>query len=156
MDLKFYKIREEAPLPVRAHPTDAGMDLFYCPNENKKDRLCDTTDFWIPPRESRILPTGLKVEVPKDHMLEIKNKSGIASKRQLIVGACVVDPGYDGEIFINLHNLGSETQIIKPGEKIAQAVLIPVIHCGIVEASDDHLNLTSERGAAGFGSTGKF
>jgi len=156
MNLRFYKIREEASLPVRAHPTDAGMDLFYCPNEDEKDRLCDTTDFWIPPRESRILPTGLKVEIPKNHMLEIKNKSGLAAKRQLIVGACVVDPGYNGEIFINLHNLGTETQIIKPGEKIAQAVLIPIVHCGILEAPRDYLNLASERGTDGFGSTGRF
>jgi len=147
-------MREGVKLPFRAYPTDDGMDVFYCPSENERDRLYDTVDFWIPPHESRVLPTGLRVEVPKGFMLEIKNKSGIASKRQLLVGACVIDPGYDGEVFINLHNLGNESQVIKPGEKIAQAILIPVVHCGVTEMFEDSLNLDSRRGTGGFGSTG--
>tara|TARA_Y100000296_G_scaffold79135_1_gene102701 strand:- start:582 stop:1049 length:468 start_codon:yes stop_codon:yes gene_type:complete len=154
MNLKFYKIREHAKLPVRAHPTDAGMDLFYCSNERFK-LYEDTNDFWIPAGESRVVPTGLKVEVPKDHMLEIKNKSGIASRKQLIVGACVVDSGYDGEIYVNLHNIGTATRIIEPGQKLAQAVLMPVVCCGIEEVSEDNLNSESKRGEAGFGSTGE-
>jgi len=156
MNLKFAKLRPEAKLPVRAHPTDAGMDIFYCCNGDPISKLYKTEKFWIPKRESRVLPTGLKVEVPEGYMLEIKNKSGIASKRQLLVGACVIDPGYDGEIFINLHNTGSESQVIAPGEKIAQAVLIPIVHCGIEEVSADELNNSSERGEGGFGSTGNF
>ena len=156
MNLKFAKLRPEAKLPVRAHPTDAGMDIFYCSNGDPISKLYKTKKFWIPKRESRVLSTGLKVEVPEGYMLEIKNKSGIASKRQLLVGACVIDPGYDGEIFINLHNVGSESQVIKPGEKIAQAVLVPVVHCGVEEASVDELNNNSERGTGGFGSTGRW
>ena len=156
MNLKFAKLRPEAKLPVRAHPTDAGMDIFYCCNGGSIGKLYKTEEFWIPKRESRILPTGLKVEVPEGYMLEIKNKSGIASKRQLLVGACVIDPGYDGEIFINLHNTGSESQVITPGEKIAQAVLIPIVHCGIEEVDVDELNNNSERGSGGFGSTGRW
>ena len=101
------------------------------------------------------MPTGIKVEVPHGYMLEIKNKSGIASKRQLVTGACVVDPGYDGEIFVNLHNLGTGTQTISPGDKIAQAVLIPIIHCDVEEVYDGGiLNADSTRGIGGFGSTG--
>ena len=100
MNIKVYRIRKEAKLPTRAHQLDAGMDLYYCPNGDKK--LYDDEDgFHIPPRESRLLPTGIKVEVPYEYMLEIKNKSGIAFKRQLLVGACVVDPGYNGEIYVN-------------------------------------------------------
>ena len=157
MNLKFFRIRKEAKLPVRAHLTDVGMDIFYCPNGNNPGKLYETNDFWIPGRESRVLSTGLKVEVPSGYMLEIKNKSGVASKRQLIVGACVIDPGYDGEIYINLHNLGTQTQIIKSGEKIAQAVLIPIIHCSVEEVfEEDELNFNTERGAHGFGSTGRF
>tara|TARA_Y100000593_G_scaffold7312_1_gene13665 strand:+ start:854 stop:1324 length:471 start_codon:yes stop_codon:yes gene_type:complete len=154
MNLKFYRIRKEAKLPVRAHSIDAGMDVFYCPDNVNTGKLYETSDFWIPPSESRVLPTGLKVEVPPGYMLEIKNKSGIASKRQLVVGACVIDPGYNGEIFINLHNLGNETQVVKPGEKLAQAILIPVVHCAVEEAFDDNLNQDSSRGHGGFGSTG--
>ena len=89
-------------------------------------------------------------------MLEIKNKSGIASKRRLITGACVVDPGYDGEVYVNLHNIGTATQCIAPGDKIAQAVLIPIVHCGIEEVLDTEiLNINSARGEGGFGSTGE-
>ena len=149
MRLKFYRIRGTAKLPVRAHATDAGMDIFYCPKETEKA-------FSIPTGSSRLIPTGLKVRIPEDYMLEIKNKSGIVTKRQLIVGACVIDPGYDGEIFINLHNIGKEIQIILPGEKVAQAVLVPIVHCGIEEVFEDNLNHSSNRGDGAFGSTGRW
>jgi len=153
MNLKVYKIREEAKLPLRAHRTDAGMDLFYCPN-GEKEILIREQGYAIPPRESKLIPTGIKVEVPYGHMLEIKNKSGVAYKRQLVVGACVVDPGYDGEVYVNLHNIGLNTQYLKPGDKVAQAVLIPVVHCGIQEVVTDTLNTDTTRGDGGFGSTG--
>lgn len=87
-------------------------------------------------------------------MLEAKNKSGMASKRRLVVGACVIDAGYDGEIFINLHNLGHTTQKIFPGEKVAQLVLIPIETCGFV-VTEEEINTGSARGAGGFGSTGE-
>jgi len=156
LELKIYKIRDKAKIPVRSHPSDAGMDLFYCPNGDNMGKLYNTKDFWIPQGESRLVPTGIKVEIPEGHMLEIKNKSGIASRRQLVVGACIIDPGYDGEIYINLHNLGIKTQIIKPGEKIAQAILIPVVFCDVKEVKIDNLNTGSSRGSGGFGSTGKW
>jgi dUTP pyrophosphatase len=147
-------MRPKARLPVRAHQMDAGMDLFYCPNGEKK--LYDSKDFFIPPKESRLIPTGIKVEIPYGYMLEVKNKSGIAYKRQLIVGACVVDPGYNGEVYVNLHNIGAETQMIRPGDKVAQAILIPIVHCKVEEVeSDEFLNFHSKRGEGGFGSTGE-
>jgi dUTP pyrophosphatase len=91
-------------------------------------------------------------------MLEIKNRSSIAAKRSLIVGACVVDSGYDGEVFVNLHNIGTETQIVKPGEKIAQAVMVPVVHFRAVETGNSDLYnwypiTISERGDGALGST---
>jgi len=153
MNLKVYKMRPGAKLPTRAYRTDAGMDLYYCPNGDKK--LYNTQDFYIPPKASRLLSTGIKVEIPYGHMLEIKNKSGITHKKQLLVGACVIDPGYNGEVYINLHNIGAETQVIKAGDKIAQAILIPISHCRIEEVSTDQfLNYHSERKEGGFGSTG--
>ncbi len=155
INLKFFRMRSGAKLPVRAHTTDAGMDLFYCPNGKRGACMEDNGEFWIPSKESSLLTTGIKVRVPKGYMLEVKNKSGIASKRQLLVGACVIDPGYDGEIYVNLHNIGSSTQIIKPGDKIAQAVLVPIVHCGIEESLLDDLNQGSSRGEGGFGSTGE-
>ena len=149
MNLKVYKIRPEAKLPVRAYQSDAGMDLFYCPNGELREE-----EYPIWPRESKLIPTGIKIEVPYGHMLEIKNKSGIAYKRQLITGACVVDSGYNGEIYVNLHNIGLNTQYIKAGDKIAQAVLIPIVHCGVEETLEDNLNINMLRGDGGFGSTG--
>ena len=142
----MYRVRENAKLPVRAHQTDAGMDLFFCPEDGKGKTIFS--------QHTQLLQTGLKFEVPEGYMLEVKNKSGIASKRQLIVGACVVDSGYDGEVFVNLHNIGFDSQIIDPGQKIAQAVLIPVNCCEIEEVVEDDLNKGSTRGDGALGSTG--
>ena len=93
-------------------------------------------------------------------MMEIKNKSGVAHKRQLLVGACVVDSGYEGEVFVNLHNIGAETQILSRGEKVAQAVVVPVVHARFVasETPDvyDWYPITiSNRGNGTLGSTGE-
>ena len=87
-------------------------------------------------------------------MLEIKNKSSIAAKKQLLVGACVVDSGYDGEIFVNLHNTGKQTHWFRDGDKVAQGVLIPVDLCEVVEVSEGKLNIDSTRGDGALGSTG--
>lgn len=92
-------------------------------------------------------------------MLQIMNRSGNATKKQLIVGACVVDSGYDGEIFVNLHNIGAEGQMIRPGMKIAQAVLIPIVPMRLREIEEDNLYgrhpiTISNRGDGSLGSTG--
>tara|TARA_Y100000296_G_scaffold76570_1_gene97308 strand:+ start:367 stop:843 length:477 start_codon:yes stop_codon:yes gene_type:complete len=156
MNLEVYKIRDNAKLPHRAHTDDAGMDLFYCPEtEGKTDCYWQPEgEYRIPPRSSCLVPTGLKILVPRGYMLEIKNKSGVAHKQQLLVGACVVDSGYTGEVFINLHNVGSKTNVVTPGQKIAQAILTPVISCAIKETKYDPKYLNTDRGAGGFGSTG--
>ena len=91
-------------------------------------------------------------------MLEIKNRSGVAAKRSLIVGACVVDSGYDGEVFVNIHNIGNEPQTIEPETKIAQAVMIPVVHFRAVETNNGDLYnwypiSISDRGDGALGST---
>jgi dUTPase len=91
-------------------------------------------------------------------MLEVKNRSSIAAKRHLIVGACVVDAGYDGELFVNLHNIGKEDQFIAAGAKIAQVVLIPVVHFRAVESPSGSLYgwypiAISDRGDGSLGST---
>jgi len=148
-------MREGARLPVRAHKTDAGIDLYYCPKGDRANNIQEE-GLAIHARESVLIPTGIRVEIPYGYMLEIKNKSGIAFKRQLIVGACVVDSGYDGEIFVNLHNIGLGTQLLRAGEKVAQAIMIPIVHCKIEEVdTDQFLNFHSSRGKGGFGSTGE-
>ena len=108
--VRVFCTHPEAKLPQRAHRTDAGMDFFYCPHEGVAAR--------IQPGESVLLGTGIKMEVPSNCMLQIMNKSGVASKRHLITGACVVDEGYTGEIFVNLHNIGTTPQFIEPGRSL--------------------------------------
>jgi len=158
MELKFYKIRKNAKLPRRAHATDAGMDLFYCPDltQNLQCVWEPGHKFKIPPGENCLVPTGLKVNLPPHYMLEIKNKSSVATKRQLLIGACVIDPGYTGEILVNLHNIGRETQEIAAGQKIAQAVLVPIDVCDVTETYVDPENKKTLRGPSGFGSTGEY
>jgi len=94
MILEYSKTRADAREPVRANPSDAGLDVFYCPE--------DPTSIVsvLQPGESGIFSTGLRFGVPHGYMLEVKNRSGNAAKRHLLVGACVVDSGYDGEVFI--------------------------------------------------------
>ena len=150
MILKVSKTHEEAILPSRSNPSDAGADVFWCPPTRTNARM--------QPGCSRLFSTGLKIEVPTGYMLEVKNRSSMAAKKSLVVGACVIDSGYSGEIFVNLHNIGNEEVEVKPGDKIAQLVLIPVIQWRSLEVPEDELyrdNVTiSNRGAGALGSTG--
>lgn len=154
MILQYHMLRGHEFPPLRANPSDAGLDLRWCPTEAAETTLA------IAPGETVLVPTGCTFGIPHGYMMEIKNKSGIAYKRQLLVGACVVDSGYEGEVFVNLHNVGSETQHLEPGDKVAQAVIVPVVHARFV-ASDspdiyDWYPITiSDRGAGALGSTGK-
>jgi dUTP pyrophosphatase len=146
-EVKVFRTHPEAKVPARAHATDAGMDFFYCPVEGTVMR--------IDPGKSALLPTGVKMEVPHNCMLQIMNKSGIASKRSLIVGACVVDEGYTGEIFVNLHNIGTETQFIEAGQKVAQGVFVTIEKPRLWETKEDNLyGGNTARGAGALGSTG--
>ena len=146
--LEYYCLPNCDYKPVRANPSDAGLDLCY-------------NGAWtsMQPGESKILSTGLKFGVPHGYMIQIMNRSGNAAKKQLMVGACVVDSGYDGEVFVNLHNVGSEAQDIHRGMKIAQAVVIPVVPVRFVETQNDNLYkwwpiTISGRGDGALGSTG--
>ena len=128
MMVEYFRIRRTANPPTRANPSDAGLDVHFSPANG-------TDSVTVGPGESAVLPTGLKFGVPHGYMLEVKNRSGLASKRSLVVGACVIDSGYDGEVFINLHNIGSTVQAVNAGDKIAQVVLVPVVHFRALESS---------------------
>ena len=151
MILRYEKTRLGVKAPSRSNPSDAGLDVFYCP-EN------DSGAIFIGPTATAVLPTGLRFEVPHGFMLEVKNRSSMAAKKQLLVGACVIDPGYSGEVFINLHNVGMEPQTINVGDKIAQLVLLPVYHFQCQEEPSGTIYnrpvCISNRGEGGFGSTG--
>ena len=145
--VRVYKTRPNAKLPERAHATDAGMDFFFCPSDNAHMR--------VEPGGSVLLETGIKMQVPPGCMLQIMNKSGVASKTQLITGACVVDEGYDGEIFVNLQNVGTETQFISPGQKVAQGVFVEIKKPMLIEIDKDSVyGGQTDRGAGALGSTG--
>jgi dUTP pyrophosphatase len=151
MLLKVARTHNMAKLPSRANPSDAGADVFYCPTK--------VVSVELQPGESAVLPTGLKVEVPHGYMLEVKNRSGMAAKNSLVVGACVVDSGYSGEIFVNLHNIGNTPKTIDMGDKIAQLVLIPVVQWRSFPVEEEMLYVDpltiSNRGDGALGSTGK-
>jgi dUTP pyrophosphatase len=151
IQVRVQRLHEKSKMPRRAHPTDAGMDLFYCPSPQPEIPGQIET---ILPHGTSVLPTGLKIEVPEGYMLEIKNKSGIASKLGLLVGACVVDRGYTGEIFVNLHNVTQRNQIIREGAKIAQGVFVKIpTQVSLIE-SDVIYDFETARGDGSLGSTG--
>ena len=152
MILEYKKVHRSAKSPDRANPSDAGLDVFYSPRGTEQ-----TPGVYVSPGESVILGTGLKFGVPHGYMLEVKNRSGNAAKKSLLVGACVIDSGYEGEVLINLHNVGTAPQFIQAGMKIAQVVLTPVVHFRATERSEgglyDYPMTISNRGDGALGST---
>ena len=151
--IEYVRVREDVRPPERANPSDAGLDVFFCPDDAAVSAVT------IAAGESRILPTGLRFGVPHGYMMQAMNRSGIAAKRSLVVGAHVIDSGYDGEVFINLHNIGKEAQVVKAGTKIAQLVMIPVVPFRALETNNGNLYdwypiTISERGDGALGSTG--
>ena len=151
--IEYVRVRGDVKPPERANPSDAGLDVFFCPDDAAVSAVT------IAAGESKILPTGLRFGVPHGYMMQAMNRSGIAAKRSLVVGAHVIDSGYDGEVFINLHNIGKETQVVKAGTKIAQLVMIPVVPFRALETHNGNLYdwypiTISERGDGALGSTG--
>ena len=150
MILEYTMTHPNVVPPTRANPSDAGLDIYYSDPNREQSTV-------IAPQETVLLPTGLRFGVPHGYMLQVMNRSSIASKRQLLVGACVIDSGYDGEVFINLHNVGTEVQELKYGDKIAQIVMVPVVpfraYCRHDGALYDYPITMSKRGDGALGST---
>ena len=109
----------------------------------------------IHPGTRCFIPSGIKANVPEGFALVAFNKSGVALKKQLLVGAAVVDSDYQGEIHLHLVNTSNRVVEISPGEKLTQFLLLPVDH-GPVNLVDENdlYSEKSERGGGGFGSTG--
>lgn len=145
--LKISKIRK-VKTPTRGTEGSAGID-FYVP---------DTYPSGMPdihPTEAVFIPSGIKANVPEGFALIAFNKSGVALKKGLMVGACVVDSDYQGEIHLHLVNTSYEPVNIVPGEKLVQFLLVPVDHGQIsVVDEQDLFNVETKRGNGGFGSTG--
>ena len=140
--------RPTSRTPTRGNPSDAGLDVYA---------NLDTA-VTIEPGGSWMVPTGLKFGIPHGYMLQVCNRSSMGAKRSLIVGAHIIDSGYDGEVFIDLHNIGSQVQTIEDGSKIAQLILVPVVHFRLREINEDELYsdypiTISNRGIGSLGST---
>ena len=136
------RLDPELPLPARAHPGDAGVDLYAA------------EAVALAPGERATVPTGVAVAIPEGYAGLVAPRSGLAQRHGLgIVNAPgVVDAGYRGEIRVLLVNHGSEPVSLARGERIAQLLVIPVSTVGVVEV---YQLPPSERGAGGFGSTGR-
>ena len=130
---------EGARMPLRAHPFDAGMDLF------------SRTDTLIPARGSAVFDTGVHVEIPEGFVGFIKSKSGLNVKKNLQAEG-VIDAGYTGPIVVKVYNHGDEDVRIKAGDKLTQLVILPV---ALPELELAESLTETERGAGGFGSTGR-
>ena len=139
--IKFQKINEKAITPHYIHEGDSGMDLFSCVNDV------------LSPGERKLIPTGLKAEIPRGYEMQIRPKSGLALKSGITVlnTPGTVDSGYRGEIAVILYNASNQNYEVAIGQKIAQAVI-----SRIEEAEIEEVNELSNiiRGEGGFGSTG--
>ena len=142
--VKIKKLNDMAIIPKKAHDDDAGFDLYAA--------IPDSVV--IPPHKTLLIGTGISVELPKFTFGAIFARSGLAFKSDLApankVG--VVDCNYRGEVCVALHNHGEYIREVKPGERIAQMVVMPYVNVSLELAED--LSDT-DRGEGGFGSTGK-
>lgn len=143
MLIRLKKINKDAKTPSYGSEFSAGADLY----------ACEENEITIIPHETRLIHTGIAIEIPNGYVGLIYARSGLASKRDLApankVG--VIDSDYRGEILVALHNHGNKDQVIQPFERIAQLVIAPVTQANFEEVEE--LN-TTERNEGGFGSTG--
>lgn len=142
MNIKL--IHKDSILPKFAYDTDSGVDLY------------SVDEHIIPPMGRSLIPTGIVIDVPENHEIQIRSKSGLALNQGLFVlnSPGTVDQGYTGEIKVILFNTNNEEFKITKGMKVAQAVLCPVV-CGkwidIIKVSEVEVK---DRNDKGFGSTG--
>jgi dUTP pyrophosphatase len=142
--VKIKILNEKAKMPCRAHPNDAGADLFAI------------EDCIIMPGERKIIPTGISIKLPESlggggYYARIAPRSGLAAKNGIDVLAGVVDSNYTGELKVVLLNTGENAFEVKSGDRIAQLIIEK--HYNFEFEVVDSLEETS-RGAGGFGSTG--
>lgn len=144
MEINIKRLTDSAKLPDRGSALAAGFDLFADVTE----------DVTIEPHETKMIGTGLAMEIPVGYFGGIFARSGLSAKEGLRPANCVgvVDSDYRGEIKVALHNDGEVARVVTPAEKIAQLVVVPFLSVSFNEV--DKLNDT-DRGEGGFGSTGK-
>jgi dUTP pyrophosphatase len=142
VEVEVKRLDPELPLPSRAHPDDAGLDLYAAESISLK------------PAERGLIPTGIAVAIPSGYAGYVQPRSGLAFKQGLglINSPGLIDSGYRGEIKVVAINLDHENVIhIERGDRIAQFVVLPVPSIELIEV--DTLSETP-RGSGGFGSSG--
>jgi dUTP pyrophosphatase len=141
IELAFQRLRDDANVPERAYPGDAGLDLAAC------DRV------ELGPGERAVIGTGLAVAIPEGYAGFVQPRSGLASRHGISVvnAPGLIDSGYRGEVRVVLLNTDSaETFVVEPGMRIAQLVVLEVPQLELVESEELP---ESERGVRGFGSS---
>ncbi len=144
--VKFKRVDgNDLPLPSYATPGAAGMDL--------RAFLPDGPISLIP-GELSLVSTGFCVELPRHTEMQIRPRSSLAIKRQIIIpnSPATIDEDYRGIVYVGLYQLGNQPTVLTHGDRFAQAIIAPVIQAAVVEVED--LSDT-QRGAGGFGSTGR-
>ena len=142
--VNFIKLKEKAKTPTYGSEFSAGADLY----------ACEGAEIEIAPGETKLIHTGLALEIPEGYAGLIYARSGIATKRGLApankVG--VIDSDYRGEIMVSLFNHSDAVQTVADGERVAQLVITPFLK---VEYNETDSLSDTKRGEGGFGSTGK-
>ncbi|TDI26220.1 MAG: dUTP diphosphatase [Acidobacteria bacterium] len=141
MQLKVKRLGPAATIPARARPGDAGLDLY------------SAVDLEIAPGETRLVGTGLAIELPPGTEAQVRPRSGLALKHSVTVlnSPGTIDEGYRGEVGVILINHGRTLFEVRRGMKVAQLVVQPTLEVEVVAV--DALSDTP-RGTGGFGSTG--
>ncbi|MFM0174188.1 dUTP diphosphatase [Paraburkholderia sediminicola] len=145
LDLKILDARMREQLPAYATTGSAGLDLRACLDE----------PLTLKPGETALVPTGLAIHVgDPGYAALILPRSGLGHKHGIVLGNLVglIDSDYQGQLMISTWNRGESTFVLNPMERLAQLVIVPVVQAEFNIVDDFE---TSERGAGGFGSTGK-
>jgi dUTP pyrophosphatase len=145
LDLKILDARMRDQLPAYATTGSAGLDL----------RACLKEPLTLKPGETALVPTGLAIHVgDPGYAALILPRSGLGHKHGIVLGNLVglIDSDYQGELMISTWNRGETTFVLNPMERLAQLVIVPVVQAQFNIVDDFE---QSERGAGGFGSTGK-
>jgi dUTP pyrophosphatase len=138
------RVGREFPLPTYATAGSAGLDL----------RACIDEDLLLEAGKAELIPTGLAIHVQDPGLAAvILPRSGLGHKHGIVLGNLVglIDSDYQGQLMVSCWNRGREPFAIRPGERIAQLVVVPVVQVDLEVVEDFS---TSERGAGGFGSSG--
>lgn len=161
--MKYTIIRDNIKKPTGNRKEDAGVD-FYIPNDWNNGK-----PYKLYLNHQVIIGSGIKVKVPYGYELKNDNKSGIAAKKGLVVGATIIDTSYRGEVYLNLFKvaIGSEDKrnwlghyytLLIPGEKISQGTLVKISTENWEEISNKEYEKgpKTKRSTGSFGSSGRF